>query len=155
MKQGITMISLVIYVILFFGFTVLAISISSNLNYRILNEKGMTVANENYLKLYTNLLDSAKKSTTMYTIGTDTIYFSNGDVYKLFKTENLVNKNGGVLVKNVEDLLFKSIDDITIDSSIKGYVNKDKCFVFNVQFKKYNYVLTKNIVITLGDDISE
>ena len=114
MKQGITMISLVIYVILFFGFTVLAISISSNLNYRILNEKGMTVANENYLKLYTNLLDSAKKSTNMYTIGTDTIYFSNGDVYKLFKTENLVNKNGGVLVKNVEDLLFKSIDDLSL-----------------------------------------
>ena len=61
-RSGITMLSMVIYVTLFFAFTALAISMGSNMNYSSLVQKGKLYINEEASKIQYNLVNSAKSS---------------------------------------------------------------------------------------------
>ena len=61
-RSGITMLSMVIYVTLFFVFTALAISMGSNMNYSSLVQKGKLFINEEASKIQYNLVNSAKSS---------------------------------------------------------------------------------------------
>ena len=62
------MTSIVVYVILFFVFTSIAVAVSSNMNYETLSQKGMIINNKNIQKLQFNLLNSAKLSDQVYNI---------------------------------------------------------------------------------------
>lgn len=154
MKRGFTLVSLVLYVTLFFAFTVFATAISTNMNRRVLAEKGRIIINENYIKLYSNLLNSAKNSNTVDIIGTD-IAFSNGDIYAYDDSNNSFLKNFGTLVNNVESFNVKNLEDVDGLENDMTNVNVIDCAGFNVSFKKYNETITRDIVITVGDDLYE
>ncbi len=139
-KSGITMASLVIYVVLFFAFSTFAISISSNMNYSTLSEKGDLWVNEQYEKLQYNLLKSAKASDEVYSISGKLI-FSNNDEYFYDTQKNQILKNGGVIASDVNGIF-----EIT--------ANGKNCTV-NVSFLKYEKTKTGDIFVTVGDDIDE
>ena len=139
-KSGITMASLVIYVVLFFAFSTFAISISSNMNYSTLSEKGDLWVNEQYEKLQYNLLKSAKASDEVYSIS-GKLVFSNNDEYSYDATNNRILKNGGVVASDVNGTF-----NIT--------ANGKNCTV-SVSFLKYEKTKTGSIFVTVGDGIDE
>ena len=85
-KKGITMTSIVVYVMLFFIFTSVAITISTNINFEALSEKGNIINNKNIQKLQFNLLNSAKSSSNVYNIS-GKVVFSNNDEYYFDRSE--------------------------------------------------------------------
>lgn len=154
MKKGFTVVSLVLYVMLFFTFTVFATAISTNLNRKILSEKGRIVINENYMKIYTNLVDSAKKSNSIDVVGND-IIFSNGDVYKYISANQELLKNSGNLANNINGFTIKNLTDVLGTTYDVNSIDIAKCISVNVSFKKYNESISKDIIITVGDDLNE
>ena len=91
------MISMIIYVVLFFVFSAFAVSLSSNINYQTLSQKGLVYSNEQLQKLQYNMLFSAKNSISIDNIS-GKIVFSNNDEYTYDSTNKKIYKNGGVLV---------------------------------------------------------
>jgi len=154
MKKGFTVVSLVLYVMLFFTFTVFATAISTNLNHELLSEKGRVIVNESYIKLYTNLINSAKDSHSVDVIE-NTIIFSNGDIYEYNLDNKELSKNSGNLVYNMESYTVSNLEDILGVSNDINDIDLVKCFRINVSFKKYNETITKDIVITVGDELYE
>ncbi|MEG0872574.1 MAG: hypothetical protein RSE00_01130 [Clostridia bacterium] len=155
-KSGITMISIVIYVALFFSFTVAAIALSMNMNYKTLSEKGNAWVSEQYEKLQYNIVKSAKASTSIDNIN-GKIVFSNNDEYEYIKNKKQILKNGGLLVSDVTSV------NILEATSLKGKpekfdydIQKTKDYVcLEVQFKKYGKEKTAQIFVTAGDGINE
>jgi len=139
---------------LFFTFTVFATAISTNLNHELLSEKGRVIVNESYIKLYTNLINSAKDSHSVDVIE-NTIIFSNGDIYEYNLDNKELSKNSGNLVYNMESYTVSNLEDILGVSNDINDIDLVKCFRINVSFKKYNETITKDIVITVGDELYE
>jgi len=154
MKKGFTVVSLVLYVMLFFTFTVFATAISTNLNHKVLSEKGRVVINESYIKLYTNLLNSAKKSNSLDVID-NKLVFSNGDLYEYDLNSKTILKNNGNFVQNIETYIVSDLVSVLGTSNNINDMDLTKCFSINVSFKKYNESMSKDIVITLGDGMYE
>jgi hypothetical protein len=154
MKNGFTLVSLVLYVMLFFTFTVFATAVSTNLNRKVLSEKGIVMVNDSYMKLYTNLLDSAKKSTSVDIIGSKLV-FSNGDLYEYNSENKKILKNSGNLVQNAESFSVKDLASILGPLNNINDIDLNKCFSVNVSFKKYNETINKDIVVTVGDVLYE
>lgn len=154
MKKGFTLVSLVLYVALFFAFTVFATAMSTNLNHKILSEKGRIVIQDNYMKLYTNLIDSAKKSSTIDIIE-NKVVFSNGDIYEYDSSNKEFLKNSGNFVSNIESFSIKNLDEIAGLQNDMTNVNIVDTVGFNISFRKYNETINRDIVITVGDDLYE
>lgn len=154
MKKGFTVVSLVLYVTLFFAFTVFATAISTNMNSKVLSEKGRIIIQDNYVKLYSNLINSAKSSDTIDVIGND-IAFSNGDIYHYDNANNEFLKNSGKLVSNVDSFMIKNLDEIDGLSNDLTNIDLVNCVGFNISFKKYNETISRDIVISVGDDLYE
>lgn len=154
MNRGFTVVSLVLYVMLFFTFTVFATAISTNLNHRILSEKGIVIVNENYMKAYINLVDSAKKSNSFDIIG-EKIIFSNGDIYEYNSQNKMFLKNSGNLVQNMESFTITNIEDVLGPLNDINDIDTAKCFSLNVSFKKYNETISKDIIVSVGDELYE
>lgn len=152
MKRGFTMISLVLYTILFFAFTAFASAISTNLNYQVLSEKGKIIVNESYMKLYTNLIDSSKKSDSVDII-MDKIIFSNGDIYEYDIDSKKVLKNSGDFVRNIEGFTVSNLEDILTFQNNVDDIDLTKSIRITVSFEKYNQEIQKDIVFTVGDEI--
>lgn len=146
MKKGVTLVSLVLYVALFFTFTVFATALTTNLNHKVLSEKGRIITNENVIKLYSNILSSAKNSN-FYDILPNKIVFSNGDYYDFDEEKNCIYRNSGKLVENVEKFIVNPVN--------RENINNLKCFEIDVEFKKYNETLNKKLIITVGDEVYE
>ena len=111
MKRGITLISIIIYLVLFTTFTAFVLSMNSNIERNVLMNKGNSIIETEYSKLYTNLFASAKDSTDYSILDGDKqliIEFSNGDVYNYDKDNGRILKNNGILVTSVSN--FKQID---------------------------------------------
>lgn len=149
MKKGITITSLVIYVVLFFGFTIITTSVSTNFNRNILQEKANININENTLKIQSNLLNSSKKSTTI-TSSNNEIIFSNGDIYKLDKNRKVILKNEGVLCDFVSNL--EILDNSEVTTNI---IEDSKMIAINVTFEKFDITNSRKIVISAGDGLYE
>lgn len=143
-KRGITMTSIVIYVILFFVFTSIAIAVSSNMNYESLNEKGNIINNENIQKLQFNLLNSAKKSNFVYNIN-GKIVFSNNDEYYYDRDDKEIIKNDTVLIQNVEE--FNIIDS----KEILENVPQDISVCIEITLKKYGNEKKEKMIFSVGD----
>ena len=143
-KSGLTLTSIVIYVSLFFLFAVFVVAMSTNMNYKAMDEKAKIYIYEQFDKLQYNILSSAKASTSV-----DEIYgriiFNNNDEYSYDSDKKIILKNGGILVKNVEKFDVITEDKLNIDSKIQSVC-------IEVTFKKYKKDITKQIYVTLGDD---
>ena len=152
-KSGLTLTSIVIYVSLFFIFTVFAIAMSTNMNYKAMDEKANIYVYEQFDKLQYNVISSAKES-----IFVDDIYskivFSNNDEYSFDKEKKVILKNDGVLVKNVEN--FEIISEDRLKDVSENFVsNKDDkmgSICLEITFKKYGKQITKQLFITVGDE---
>lgn len=156
-KSGLSLTSIIIYVALFFIFTVFAIAMSSNMNYKAMQEKADMYIYEQFDKLQYNLLASAKDSTSADNIY-EKIVFSNNDEYLYDSQKKVVLKNGGVLIKNVER--FEILQDMNVISNVpqnfgSNIDSKAKYMCLEITFKKYGVSTTKQIFFTVGDDISE
>lgn len=146
MKKGITIVSLTIYIVLFFSLTILATFVTTNFNKNLLQEKGNIIINEETIKLQSNLLNSGKNSISI-TKQNNIINFSNGDVYTFDQEKKNILKNNGVLVSNV--INFKVIDSsVMTNNSLEEY----KSLAVYVEFKKYDIVKKFNIFVGAGDE---
>ena len=154
-RRGISLISMIIYVVLFFGFSAIAISLTTNMNMKTLAKKGSIYCQEQIEKLQYNLIDSAKKSEYFDNVS-GTIVFSNNDEYKYDDTKKCILKNGGVLVKDVSSFQILSKDGITGFSDInKGHIDKNINYItIKVTIFKYSKSYDYELFITLGDGLS-
>lgn len=143
-KKGITMTSVVIYVILFFIFTSIAITISTNMNFEALIEKGTIINNKNIQKLQFNLLNSAKSSDFVSNIE-GRVVFSNNDEYYFDNTKKEILKNDTTLIKDVEKF------EIINSSEFVESVNEDKSVSIEVVVKKYGNEKNEKMCFSVGD----
>lgn len=154
-KKGLSMVSMLVYVVLFFSFSAFAVGMATNMNYKSLGEKGQIVNNENLQKLQYNLVNSAKSSTTIEDIS-GKIVFSNNDEYKFDETAKTIYKNGGIIATDVES--FKIIDITELENTPENFSdnidsNIDYICV-EVTFAKYSQTLTEKIFVTVGDGLN-
>lgn len=156
-RKGISLVSMVLYVVLFFIFMTFAIAMSSNMNYRTLSEKGQILNNEEFEKLQYNLVNSAMNSSSVIK-GSGFVSFSNGDVYT-YDSENLnVLKNGGILAQNVTEFNTQKsyLDLIEVNVNAKDNINRymeDSYACIDVKFFKYDKETYKQIFVsTRGDN---
>lgn len=155
-KKGLSMISMIIYVVLFFAFSAFAVGMSANMNYRTLSEKGEIVNNEQLQKLQYNLLNSAKKSKSIDIIS-DKIVFSNNDEYIFNKNSKKIYKNGGIIVSDVESfniINVSELENVPTDFSSNLEADRDNLCI-EVRFSKYSKELTEKIFVTVGDGSDE
>lgn len=151
-RSGITLTSIVIYVSLFFVFTVFAVAMSTNMNYKALDEKANIYIHEQFSKLEYNMISSSKSSNAVDNI-VGKIVFSNNDEYSYDSNRKVVLKNGGVLVKSVEN--FRVIDTNkleNVDSETVSNIDNDLEYVcLEITFKKYGKQIVKQLFVTVGD----
>lgn len=134
-KKGITMTSIIIYVILFFIFTVAVTIISSNFNAKLFTDRGRSININSFNKLQYNILMSGEESNLADVIDGELV-FSNNDSYTYDSVNRVIRKNGGILVSNV---ISYSVD---ITSGDNG-----KMVIVNIKFEKYLDKDTENKVI--------
>lgn len=156
-KSGLSLTSIVIYVSLFFVFTVFAIAMSANMNYKAMSEKANIYISEQFDKLQYNLISSAKSSKSADNIY-NKIVFSNNDEYSFDNERKVILKNDGILVKNVES--FEVITDLSKitnvpDNFSSNIDSKIDYMCVEISFKKYGVDQTKQIFFTVGDDVIE
>jgi hypothetical protein len=149
MRKGMTMISLVLYVILFFTFTVVASSVSINLNRKTLTEKADMIISSDYTKLYINLKNSAKNSKSVSDLG-NKIVFDNNDVYEY--RNNIIYKNNGMLIDNVKLFNTKNISAL-IGNTVNLTNFKENYLVLNVTLEKYGVTKNNDLLVVVGDNI--
>lgn len=133
-KGGVTLASLVIYIILFTTFTVFVSSVSNNANERLFDARGEAINYTTLNKLQYNLETSAINSDDVIVTPTE-ISYSNGDTYIYDEVQKVVYKNDGILCLNVETF------NITLDAGI----NTKKVKV-NISLSKYLNNLTREII---------
>ncbi len=133
-KRGITLASLVIYIVLFTTFTVFVSTMSNNMNERLFGDRGEAI-NYSYLnKLQYNLEDSASNSNDVV-ITESQISYSNGDNYVYNAEQKTLYKNGGILCLNVDNF----------ETNIEMGTNTKKITI-NISFNKYLNNITKTII---------
>lgn len=127
-KKGITMTSIMVYVVLFFAFTSIATVISSRINKNLFNDRGNAINITAINKLEYNLLKSANESYNVDMTAEEnkqTLTFSNLDIYVFDLENNVIYKNGGKLVKFVKACEVTSQDNlINIDITLNKYTNE-------------------------------
>lgn len=133
-KKGVTLASLVIYIVLFTGFTIFVSITSTNMNERLFDNRGEAI-NYSYLnKLQYNLENSSMNSQDV-SVTENEIAYSNGDRYTYNSDEDVIYKNGGILCLNVSNF----------EVSVEAGVNVKK-ITLNVTFNKYLNIVEKSII---------
>ena len=152
-KSGITLTSIVIYVSLFFVFTVFAIAMSTNMNYKAMGEKANIYVYEQFDKFQYNIITSAKNSNFVDNIY-NKVVFSNNDEYSYDKDKKVVLKNGGVLVNKVEKFEIITEEKLTdIPNNFASNMdNSTNSICIEITFKKYGRQITKQLFVTVGDE---
>lgn len=152
-KSGITLTSIVIYVSLFFVFTVFAIAMSTNMNYKAMGEKANIYVYEQFDKFQYNIITSAKNSKFVDNIY-NKVVFSNNDEYSYDKDKKVILKNGGVLVNNVEKFEIITEEKLTDISDVfpSNIDNSTNSICVEITFKKYGNQITKQLFVTVGDE---
>lgn len=153
-RSGLSMISMVVYVVLFFAFSAFAVAIATNMNYRTLAEKGQIINNEHLQKLQYNLISSAKSSDSIENIS-GKIVFSNNDEYRFSEADKKIYKNGGIIATDVESFRMINVTELdNIPANFAAIVDTDIDHVcIEVKFNKYSQTLTEKLFITVGDGI--
>lgn len=160
-KKGITLVTMVIYVALFFAFMTFASIMSSNMNFTALSNKGKIINEEEFQKLQYNIFNSAKNSTSIDKLYND-IVFSNNDEYLYDDEKKCILLNDIPLVSNVKSFDIVSIDKLkdvpetflSIGNGEYTKLDMSKDYVcLNITFEKYGVETTNQIFVTSGDDI--
>lgn len=138
-KNGITMVSIVMYVVIFFALTAIATGVTIAMNSNSLKDKGKIYVQEAEIKLKNNLLNSFENSDSITTISNKLI-FSNNDEYYYEPENKIIYKNGGILIQNVEEMTFYLGNN-------KGLVSLD----LNAKVIKYNQEKNINFITCKGD----
>lgn len=133
-KKGITLSSLVIYIILFTSFTIFVTMTSNNMNEKLFDSRGEAINYSNLNKLQYNMEDSALKSKDVV-VSSNQISYSNGDTYIYSDTEKVIYKNGGILCLNVESFA----------AGVETGINAKKVTI-DISFNKYLNTMTKTII---------
>ncbi len=133
-KSGVTLSSLVIYIVLFTSFTIFVSNISSNMNERLFNNRGEAINYSALNKLQYNIDDSAVNSQDITVTETE-INYSNGDKYVYDSENKMILKNGGVLCQNVEAFT------VNLETGTKV-----KKLTATVEFNKYLNTMTRTII---------
>ena len=133
-KKGVTLSSLVIYIVLFTSFTIFVTNISSNMNERLLDNRGEAINYSSLNKLQYNIDDSALNSTDV-TVTSNSITYSNGDVYTYDSANKIILKNNGVLCQNVQSF----VTSVGTNEDVKRVT-------IVVGFNKYLNTMTKTII---------
>lgn len=127
-KKGITVTSIVVYVILFFSFTTITTIISSRFNQSLFDDRGKAINITALNKLEYNLIKSANDSFNVEVTNSDdliTLNFSNTDEYIFDKQNQIIYKNRGKLVGFVKDYDISVQDNIIeITVTLNKYTNK-------------------------------
>lgn len=139
-KKGITMSSLVIYVVLLFSMITLALLVSNSVNDRMFDERGEVINITNADKLQYNILNSGEASNTVSTFN-NKIAFSNGDVYYYNRDKKVIYKNNTVLVDNVKECVVTSENNIDGKTSVK----------ISITLNKYLNELNRNISVCVEE----
>ncbi len=154
MKRGVTLISIIIYLVLFTTFTAFAVSISSNINTNVLSNKGNLIVENDYSKIYTNIFTSAKNSN-YYSVSEQKVSFSNGDEYLFDAESNTLYKNGGAICNTISEFAIFNASDISNTTIDVMALQRSEALCIKVTLKKYNSALQRDIIVSLGDDLSE
>ena len=133
-KNGVTLASLVIYIMLFTIFTVFVSGMSSNMNERLFDNRGEAINYSSLNKLQYNINDSSLQSYNVI-VNENEISYSNGDNYVFDETKNIIYKNGGILCSNVESMAV----------SLETGMNTKKV-TLTVSFNKYLNTMTKTVI---------
>jgi len=134
-KRGITVSALVIYVILLFAFTTVALTVSGNLTSGVYQDKGLAVNLSNIDKLQYYLNKSAISSQSAeYT--SNSIIFSNGDEYSFDANTHTVYYNGGILSTGVTNFVLTN--------------NITNLYEIELEFTKYSNVIRRTIKVSVG-----
>lgn len=149
-KRGLSMVSMLIYVVLFFTFSAFAVGMGTNMNYRTLSEKGKIINAENLQKFQFNLVNSARNSTTVEKIG-EKLVFSNNDEYTFNESEKKIYKNGGLVLSDVQ--AFDIVYAKESDAATYARLYDREYAMINITLNKYNQETNETIFVTVGDDM--
>jgi len=135
-KKGITIASIVIYVILLFAFTTLALNVSSNMSNGMFDDKGFAINLSNYDKAMYYLNKSAIGSNSI-AVTENTLTFSNGNVFEYDSQMQALYYNQGIL-----------LNDVTGFNIINDDIN-----VYNIQIQltSYSNEISRNIKLYIGE----
>lgn len=124
MKKGITMTSLVVYIVLLAAFTGIALMVSSNLSDSVFSDKGVSINMASYEKAMYYLNKSAMESTSV-TVTDSSVTFSNGDAFEYDDAKNELKMNGGILCKNISKFSVGNVENnlLNIEIGLKKYTN--------------------------------
>lgn len=136
-KRGITVSSLVLYVVLFFGITTFLSIVYTNMNETMFNNRGMALNYTMLNKLEYNLVDSSTNSIDVVA-ASGVVTFSNGDKYYYDDTKDVVLLNSGILCTSVSKF------NPTVTSG-----NNVKKLTIEVSFNKYLATLNKTIICSI------
>lgn len=135
-KQGITAVSVVVYVILLFAFTALALSVSTNLSSGLFEDKGIAINLSNYDKVLYYLNKNAIESSGLE-FENNTLKFSNGNEFKYDADSQTIYYNDGIFAKDIKGFTVTMINN--------------NQYTVEVQFIKYLNEMTRSIKIYVGE----
>lgn len=111
-KKGITGLSLTIYCILFFVFTAFVVTTTSGFTSQMYSKKGEAINLTQFDKLNYAMRISENESNSVFAFGTNTVSYSNEDVYVYDSAAHVVRRNGAVYVENVSSFEATQITDV-------------------------------------------
>lgn len=141
-KKGITVSTLIVYVVLFYLFTTFVVMISSNINNKIFLDRGKIQNQRNASKSIAYILNSSKNSSDVNEISSK-IVFSNNDEY-MYK-DNCLYKNDKIVLRDLEKFEY----------SIADIAPKKKSLNVTLKFKKYTQELEKTYQFIIGGGVYE
>jgi len=133
-KKGITLSSLVIYIVLFTSFTIFVSSISTNMNERLLDNRGEAINYSSLNKLQYNIEDSSLESNDVI-VEENAVSYTNGDNYVYNAETKTVYKNDGILCANVDSF------NVTLEMGVNA-----KKVTIDITFSKYLNSMTRTII---------
>lgn len=140
LKKGITMASLVIYVVVFSTITVVLSLIYNNMNDTLFFNRGRSINYTALNKLEYNMEYSASNSIDVE-VTADSIIYSNGDKYTYYEEEKIIMLNDGIFCTNVT-----KFEPVLIEGNEANLVR------LKITFNKYSNELNKEIVSSVEVD---
>lgn len=135
-KSGITMSALVVYIVLLFAFTAIALTVSSRISTGLFADKGAAINAEDLQKAIYCLNNSAVSSTS-YTLAENTITFSNGDMYTYISEDSSLTVNKRAISRNVTGFTVTQIETGLLKISMT--------------YTKYTHSMERDIYLYVGE----
>lgn len=126
-KSGVTMVTIVMYVVIFFALTALATGVTMAIDSNSLQDKGKIYISEAEIKIKSTLASSIRNSDSVEVIN-NKLVFSNNDVYYYDSSKNIIYKNDGIFIQNVTNMEF------SVETVVENYVYKVR---LNATIEKY------------------